>query len=305
MDKLWTVLETLLPIAAAMLLGGLIRKKNILSPEGIRGMQDFACKIGMPCLLFRSCYTTEFLPQTLVSMATILPTALALLCISLVLVHRGKPANLPLYFATKEGSMLGVPLFLVLFGQQELFRLTSLDVAQMFVAIPTLALVSAGADLTPRELVRRTLTTPMLLAAIAGLILNLSGLRDLLAATGVDPLVTTTADFLCAPISCVILVTIGYTFSFRECAHGGALKLSAVIWGVFSLQCLLIQGLLCLVPDTVPETRWAVFLYAFLPPSYLAPGLSRGKDSVTASGVCSICTIMTLAIFLLMTLLTA
>lgn len=305
MEKVWTVLETLLPIAAAMLLGVLIRKKNIVSSEGIRGLQDFACKIGMPCLLFRSCYTTTFLPQTLVSMATVLPTALILLCISLFLVRRGKPSNLPLYFATKEGSMLGVPLYLVLFGQQELFRLTSLDVAQMFVAIPTLAIVSAGAGLTPRELVRRTLSTPMLLAAIAGLILNLSGFRGILTAVGVDTLITTTVDFLCEPISCVILVTIGYHFSLKECAQGGAFKLCAVIWGVFSLQCLLIQGLLCLVPDTVPQTRWAVLLYAFLPPTYLAPGLSRGKESVIASGVCSICTIMTLAIFLLMTLLSA
>ncbi len=306
MEKLITVLETILPIAAAMLAGFLIRKKNILSLEGVQGMQNFACKIGLPCLMFRSCYTAEFSPQTLVSMAVVLPTALLLLLISLLLVRRrGATPSLPLYLATKEGGMLGMPLFLILFGEDQIFRMASLDVSQLFVAILTISIVSAGASLSSKELLRRVFTSPLMLAALTGLILNLTGLRTLLTPSGVDLLITTTADFFCAPISCIILVTIGYTFSLRQCAQGGALKLCAAMWAVFAAQCLLIQGLLSLVPDTVAETRWAVLLFCALPPTFMAPSISREEDRAVAAGVCSICTVMTMAVFFLITLLIA
>lgn len=306
MEKLITVLETILPIAAAMLAGFLIRKKKILSPEGVQGMQDFACKIGLPCLMFRSCYTAEFSPQTLVSMAVVLPTALLLLLISLLLVRRrGATPSLPLYLATKEGGMLGMPLFLILFGEDQIFRMASLDASQLFVAILTISIVSAGASLSSKELLRRVFTSPLMLGALTGLILNLTGLRALLTPSGADLLITTTADFFCAPISCIILVTIGYTFSLRQCAQGGALRLCAIMWAVFAAQCLLIQGLLSLVPDTVAETRWAVLLFCALPPTFMAPSVSREEDRAVAAGVCSICTVMTMAVFFLITLLSA
>ena len=45
-------------------------------------------------------------------------------------------------------------------------------------------------------------------------------------------------------------------------------------------------------------TRLAIFLYCMLPGSYLAPSLGRTqRDSQMASGVCSVLTVVSLAIF--------
>ena len=58
------------------------------------------------------------------------------------------------------------------------------------------------------------------------------------------------------------------------------------------------QGVLCLVPNVDVMTRWVVLLYCTLPASYLAPSLGRNeRESVIASGVCSLLTVVTLISF--------
>ena len=52
-----------------------------------------------------------------------------------------------------------------------------------------------------------------------------------------------------------------------------------------------------LIPDVDNLTRLAIFLYCMLPGSYLAPSLGRTEEEYQmASGVCSILTLVTLAI---------
>ena len=76
------------------------------------------------------------------------------------------------------------------------------------------------------------------------------------------------------------------------------------VLALFSLFCMIMQGILFLTPAVDPETRWAVFLYCMLPSSYLSPSLGRSEeDHALASGVCSILTVVCLLIFCAMTVL--
>ena len=79
-------------------------------------------------------------------------------------------------------------------------------------------------------------------------------------------------------------------------------KLAAIHFGTFALICGIMQGVLLLLPSVDPMTRWAVLLFGILPPSYLSPSLGRSEEEYTvASGICSILTVVTLAIFCVIT----
>ena len=75
-------------------------------------------------------------------------------------------------------------------------------------------------------------------------------------------------------------------------------RISAIHFAVQAVFCLIIQAALFLVPHVDPLTRWAILLFCALPASYLAPSLGRSQEDFTvASGVCSILTVVSIAVF--------
>ena len=63
----------------------------------------------------------------------------------------------------------------------------------------------------------------------------------------------------------------------------------------------IIQVGLLLLTDAEPATRWAVAMYSTLPASFLAPGLARNEEeTVVASGVCSVLTVVSMVVFCVM-----
>ena len=117
MDKVFTVAEVVIPILVAILLGIYARRRAVISPEGNRGLQQFVMKFGLPCVLFTSCLTAELDAGALSSMAMVLPL---MLCSALWAFRWGRKRypyhNLPMLFAAQETGMLGIPLFIILFG---------------------------------------------------------------------------------------------------------------------------------------------------------------------------------------------
>ena len=76
------------------------------------------------------------------------------------------------------------------------------------------------------------------------------------------------------------------------------LKIAGIGFTFSVIACLIMQGVLFLVPNVDAMTRWVVLLYCALPASFLAPSLSRNeKESVVYSGVCSLLTVVTLISF--------
>ena len=56
--------------------------------------------------------------------------------------------------------------------------------------------------------------------------------------------------------------------------------------------------MLFLFPGVEAQTRWAILIYTTLPPSFLSLGLGRNEEEYEmAAGVCSLLTVVSLAIF--------
>lgn len=301
MNNVIKVLEILMPICVTIALGVAAKKKKIVSEEGNEALQQFVMKFCLPCVLFNSCLTGRFGMESVTAMVLVLP----LVFLSSLWAFRwGKKKypyhNMPLTFSAQEIGMLGIPLFMTLFGTEHAYRMGSLDVAQAFIAIPVISILSADTGKNPSlsYIVKKVFQSPLLLMSIFGLTLNLTGAIQVLNNIGIGSILTEVTGFLAQPVSAVILFCVGYSFSLREGNRRHVFEICALHFVIYGVFCALIQGILCMVPNVDVETRWAILLYCALPGSYLATGLGRTKEErAVAANVCSILTVICLVVF--------
>ena len=78
MEQCIMVLSIIAPIFAAVFLGAVARKKNIMSAQQLGGLQQFAVKFGLPCVLFNSCFNANVTAESVTSMMMVIP--LLLIC---------------------------------------------------------------------------------------------------------------------------------------------------------------------------------------------------------------------------------
>ncbi len=301
MEKFLAVAQVVAPIFTAIFLGVLARRKGLLTPSETRGLQQFVMKFGLPCVVFNSCLTANMGVESISSMALVLP----LVTLSTFWAFRARKKqfpfhNLPMLFAAQESGMLGIPLYMILFGAGEAYRMGVLDLTQAITAYPVIAILSAdaGENPAPVQIAKKVITSPLLIMSLLGLALNLTGIGSWLDSIGIGPIITESTAFLGQPISAMMIFSVGYNFSLSSGNRRAIFRISAIHFAIFAIFCLVIQGALFLVPNVDALTRWVILLYCALPASYLAPGLGRTEeDSAVASGVCSVLTLTCLVVF--------
>lgn len=300
MSKMLAVLQVIIPIFVTIGLGVYARRRSVMPAEQIQGLQQFVMKFGLPCVLFNSCLSASLSSEAVTSIVMVIPCMLLSSLFGFWLRKRITYHNLPMLFSAQESGMLGIPLFITLFGVQEAFRMGVLDLGQSLIAIPTIAILTAdtGKNPSPLEIASKVFRSPFLIASVLGLILNLSGAASALDHLGILPIITETTGFLAQPVSAAMLFSVGYNFSLHEGYRKVIFRIAALHFGLLTLICLVMQSFLFVTPNAEAQTRWAVLLYCMLPSSYLSPSLGRREeDSVIASGVCSLLTAACLVVF--------
>lgn len=309
MEKVLSVARVIVPILVTIFLGILSRKKGLLTQAEAKGLQQFVLKFGLPCVVFRSCLTARIGLESLSSMILVLLVMFPSALWSFRARKKWFPYhNLPMLFSAQESGMIGIPLYLILFGNAEAYRIGVLDVTQAILAYPVIALLTAnvGENPTPGQIVKKIFSSPLLIMSLLGLFLNFSGAGKWLNEIGIGALITESTGLLSQPVSVLMIFSIGYNFSMDRENRGVILKISAIHLGYFMLGCGLIQGLLLLLPEVDAMTRWAVLLFCTLPASYLSPGLGRTEEEYTiSSGVCSLLTVACLLVFCVMAAIVA
>ena len=304
MEKIITITQVIAPIFVAVFLGILAKQKKLLTPEHIQGLQQFVINFGLPCVIFNSCLTANIGAESLSSMALTLPFVVIATLAAFAARKKQFPYhNFPQLNTAQETGKLGIPLFMILFGVDQAYRMGVLDLTQAVTAYPTIAILSARTteNPSPKAIVKSILTSPLLIMSMLGLVLNLSGIGAWLESMGVLGIITESTGFLGQPISAMMIFSVGYNFSLAKNCRATIFKVSAIHFGYYALAGILIQLALFLIPNVDAMTRWAILMYTTLPASYLAPSLGRTEEDYTmASGVCSVLTVISLLIFCIM-----
>ena len=300
MDKFLSSAQVIVPIFVAVFLGILSKRRNILSASDVAGLQQFVMKFGLPCLLFNSCFRSDIGGSSAGIALVLVPFMLLSALWAFSACRKKYPYhNLPMLFAGQETGTLGIPLFMVLFGAENALYMGLLDIAQAVIALPTAAILSTDSGTaSAKNILRKLFTSPLMVAIILGITLNLTGVAGWLDAIGIGTILTQTTGFLAQPVSAIMIFCAGYNFSLAKENRGPILRICAVHLVFMAALCIISQFALNLMPGTDALSRWSMLLYCALPASYLAPTLGRSDEDFTmASGVCSLLTVFCLVCF--------
>lgn len=301
MERWSAVAQVVAPIFAAVLVGVLARRKNLLTHKEVKGMQQYVMNFGLPCVLFNSCLGATMNAESVVSFVMVFATILSSVLFAFFVLRKKMPYhNLPMMFAAQESGMLGIPLYMTLFGAAHVFKIGVMDLAQSLFCIVTIAILTAdtGENPTPASIIKQVLRSPLLLFSAAGLLLNLTGAKGMLEQIGVMSVVTEVTAFIAQPVSALMLFSVGFSLSLSEGNRNAIIRLSVIHFVLLASAGLVMQGILFLLPAVEAETRWAILLYTTLPGSYIATTLGRTQEETEiASGVCSLLTVVSLAVF--------
>lgn len=302
MENLFRILQTALPVLAALALGVLCRKLNFLTRNGVDTLKKVVVNLTLPAVVFAAFATAEYSLQTIA-----IPVLVFLLCcaglgLGKVLARLLRlPGRVTPYLAAGfEAGMLGYALFALLFPQESSARFAILDLGQtLFVFTLYKALLSGGKE--TKSLWKDIVNTPILWGAFAGLLVGATGLFAWMTRNGSAAVVTSLTDFLSAPTGMMILLAVGYDLDFaqirwRETARFVVLRLAAmaILFAVLLLvNRTLLHGIIF---------EGAALLLFILPPPYVLPIFAdEPSQRAQISSALSALTVVTLLLFAVMT----
>lgn len=302
MENLFRILQTALPVLAALALGVLCRKLNFLTRDGVDTLKKVVVNLTLPAVVFAAFATAEYSLQTIA-----IPVLVFLLCcaglgLGKVLARLLRlPGRVTPYLAGGfEAGMLGYALFALLFPQASSARFAILDLGQtLFVFTLYKALLSGGKE--TKSLWKDIVNTPILWGTFAGLLVGATGLFGWMTRNGSAAVVTSLTDFLSAPTGMMILLAVGYDLDFaqirwRETARFVVLRLAAmaILFAVLLLvNRTLLHGIIF---------EGAALLLFILPPPYVLPIFAdEPSQRAQISSALSALTVVTLLLFAVMT----
>lgn len=302
MENLFRILQTALPVLAALALGVLCRKLNFLTRDGVDTLKKVVVNLTLPAVVFAAFATAEYSLQTIA-----IPVLVFLLCCLGLVLGRllarllRLPGRVTPYLAAGfEAGMLGYALFALLFPQASSARFAILDLGQtLFVFTLYKALLSGGKE--TKSLWKDIVNTPILWGTFAGLLVGATGLFGWMVQNGSAAVVTSLTDFLSAPTGMMILLAVGYDLDFgqirwRETARFVVLRLAAmaILFAVLLLvNRTLLHGIIF---------EGAALLLFILPPPYVLPIFAdEPSQRAQISSALSALTVVTLLLFAVMT----
>lgn len=298
MDKIITIIQTALPVILALALGMLCRSRQFLTRDGIDALKKVVLNFTLPFVLLNAFATAEYSLSTLT-----LPVMMFLICclalalgFGIIRIFGGKSKLTPFLASGFEAGMLGYALFVLLFPKESVSKFAILDLGQTLFVFTLFKLLLSGKK-DGKAIVKDMVTSPILWAVFAGVLIGATGLYDLMAKHNISPILDATTSFLSAPTGMIILLTVGYDLVLKDIPWKQTAGLIAMRLGVMAV-CL---GLMILLNRTLLEGlifEGAALLMVILPPPYVIPVFAdEPKERVLISGSLSALTLVTIVLF--------
>ena len=298
MGKVAAIIETILPVLLALSLGMLCRGKKLLSREGVDNLKKVVVNITLPFVLLEAFASAEYSAKALA-----LPALMFLLCcvalamgFLVIRLSRIKSRLAPFLASGFEAGMLGYALFALLFPDTSLSEFALPDIGQTLFVFTLYKILLAGkTDWT--AIGRDMVTTPILWAVAAGILIGVTGLYGKLEGWGLQSVFTGVTGFLSAPTGMIILLTIGYDLVLKEIPWKETaffivmrLGIAAVCYGIsVALNRTILNGILF---------EGAMLLMLILPPPYVIPVFAdEPAERVRISSALSAMTLVTVILF--------
>lgn len=292
------ILQAALPVVIALALGMLCRKTGFLTREAVDALKKLVINITLPAVLLSAFATAEYSASTLALPVLMFGLCCAALALGFLVIRVSKMRSrlTPFLAAGAEAGMLGYVLFGLLFPDKGASEFAILDIGQtLFVFTLFKILISGKKDL--RTIGKDMLTTPILWAVAAGVLIGATGLYGAMVRTGISNVFDGVTSFVSAPTGMVILLTVGYDLVPKEIPWRKTAGLLAMRLGIMAV--IFVLGVL--VNRTLLQCRvfeGALLLMCILPPPYVIPVFAdEPEERVQISASLSTMTLTTMILF--------
>ena len=292
------MLKTALPVFAALFIGVLCRKKEILTREGVDSVKKVAVNITLPAVLFPAFATADYAARNLLIPVSVFCACLLALFLGKIgaKLTRMRGSLAPFLMTGFEAGMLGYGLFGFLYPEELLPRFALIDLGQCMFVFSVYKILLNGRG-GAKNAVRDALNSPVMWSMVLGVIFGATGLWNALIPSGAADIVLNTADFLSAPTSCLILIAVGYDLSLREIRFGRVLGyvgmrliVMAVIFAALTLLDRYAFG-------GIIHTGGLVLMLILPAPFVLPIFANAGDERGDVASALSLMTLLTLAVF--------
>ncbi|WP_113671388.1 AEC family transporter [Vallitalea guaymasensis] len=215
------LISKVMPILILFLIGFLIRKTNFLSKETIDGIKKIVIDMALPAVLFIAFVNIELKKEYVGLIFSIILLCSIMLCIGFLLTKIPKISNpvLPFVLCGFTFGLLGIPLYITVFGETNLPSMAIMGVGHEFflwiIYMSAVKLVFSNEKLSLKTL-KGFLTSPLIIALVLGITINVLGLSNLLHEQPVLNGLYVTLEYFSQIATPLILIVIGYGLSFDK-----------------------------------------------------------------------------------------
>ncbi len=293
-----SVLQTALPVFAALGLGMVCRSRGFLKQSGVDALKWVVLNITLPFMLFNAFATAQYSFKALaVPAAVFLLCCVCLFCGLLAVKLFALGGNVAGFLSAGfEAGMLGYALFALLYPNHAPSEFALPDLGQTLFVFTVYKLLLSGKS-GFKAVCRDMVTSPVLWAVAAGVLTGATGLYTALHRWGAGGILDNLTSFLSAPTGMIILLTVGYDLVLKEISWkqtAGLIVMRLVFAAVF-------YALLVLLNRTILNGalfEGAALLLAILPPPYVLPVFSKEPgERVQLSSALSAMTVITIILF--------
>jgi predicted permease len=300
------IINRVLPILLLISLGYWIRKREFLTESTIDELRKVVVNIALPAVLFISFLDIEMRVTYFVTFILLYALCIALFAFGHFLKRLLKIDHpyFPFLITGFEYGMMGVSLFGSAYGLEKIGYIAVMDLGhEVFIWSVFLAFLLMRRDgiQKPGELAGSFVQSPVVISIIAGIGLNLLGLRTFLYERPITGGLIATLDFLGGLIVPVILIIVGYGIRLdqkrvREALPVVAIRLVVLLPLTFLLNIWLIRGVL----NMEFPFEAALFTLLMMPPPFIIPLYMPGgmpEERAYVNNVLMLYTLVSLVIF--------
>ena len=297
------ILQMTAPVLLTFLLGYLIKKKQIITNDGIQGLKSLVSDITLPIVLFNAFLTAEYSKTIFITFLTLfLACSLGLaLAFPLRKVINPYGKYFPFLMTNFEGGMLGYALFSLLYPEKS-SEFALIDIGQTFcgftVFLSTLKAVN-GEQTSLKSITKMMLTNSGFIAIVLGILLGLCGIGKLALSTSIGAIFINVINFIAAPTSAIILIIVGYELHFSAKLLVPVIK-TIILRLVIMVILLFISYFVIFTFVDYSKSLFVALMLAFsLPAPFAIPIFMKGSplDSEYVSTCLSLQTLLTIVLF--------
>lgn len=276
-----SLLKVIAPLFTVILLGNICRQRNTISPESVEGLKKLVLNVFLPAQVLHAFASMELSIGTL-----LIPASSCALCFFAFFVGKLTEKRLGKYgpyhrflMSSSEPGMLGYALYGLLYGQEGIAPIVLADsgLAVFFFSFFLPRLMKLSAEDEKKSAWKAAAESPILRMLVLALILNLTGLYGRLMQTEAGDIVSGTLELVSAPVSCLMLFSVGYGMRIDREILRPVLKTS--FWRLVGF--LPLGAVFCILLTKAGFGREyinALLLFCCLPASYLISAYLQGDE---------------------------